>query len=84
MRYGSCFYNPIKDKTPVSDTGYIDLQSAFVHHTLPPNIAGAENDYNGIAEPASILGKPRDVFEGLDMQKAINNYKPDNDGSNSA
>lgn len=79
MVYDSFPFNPIKDKTPVSGTGFIDLKSAMVNHTIPSNIAESDMQYNGIDEPASILGKPRDVFEAMDMQKHINEYKPNND-----
>lgn len=71
MEYGDYRFNPVKDKTPVSQTGYIDAKSAFVNNAIPSQIAETEQDYNGIDDPASILGKPRDVFEALDMQKSI-------------
>lgn len=76
MVYTDFPFNPVRDKTPVSGTGFIDLKSAMVNNVIPSNIAESETDYNGIQDPASIMGKPRDVFEALDMQKAINEYKP--------
>lgn len=76
MVYKDFSFNPLRDKTPVSGTGFIDLKSAMVNNVIPSNIAESETDYNGIQDPASIMGKPRDVFEALDMQKAINDYKP--------
>lgn len=76
MVYSSFPFDPIKDKTPVSGSGFVDLKSAMVNHTIPSNIAESDLQYNGIEDPASILGKPRDVFEALDMQKSINEYKP--------
>lgn len=77
MRVGKCMFNPIKDKTPVSSTGFVDLQSAMVNSAVPSQIPGTDDDYNGIDDPASILGKPSDVFEAMDMQKHINNYSPE-------
>lgn len=79
MVYDKFPFNPAKDRTPVSTTGFIDLKSAFVNHTIPSNIAESDTDYNGIEDPNSILGKPRDAFEAMDMQKHINEYKPDKD-----
>ena len=31
----------------------------------------SESDYNGIDEPAQVLGKPHDIFEAIDTQKAL-------------
>lgn len=76
MVYKDFRFNPIKDKTPISRTGYIDLKSAMVNHAIPSNIAESEDDYNGIEDPASILGKPRDVFEAMEMQAHITNFTP--------
>lgn len=76
MVYKSFPFDPIKDKTPVSGSGFVDLKSAMVNHTIPSAIAESDLQYNGIEDPASILGKPRDVFEAVDMQKSINEYKP--------
>lgn len=75
MVYRDFPYNPLVDKCPVSQTGYVDLKDAFVHMTIPPQLAEAETDYNGIEDPQSILGKPRDVFEAMDMQKHISEFK---------
>lgn len=76
MVYKDFLFNPIKDKTPVTGSGFIDLKSAMVNHTIPSNIAESDMQYNGIDDPTAILGKPRDVFEAMEMQKSINEYKP--------
>lgn len=81
MVYSSFPFDPIKDKKPVSGSGFVDLKSAMVNHTIPSNIAESDLQYNGIEDPASILGKPRDVFEVMDMQKSINEYKPSENDS---
>lgn len=79
MVYKDFPFNPVKDKTPVSATGFVDLKSAMVNHTIPVGVASADSDYNGISDPASILGRPRDVFEAMDMQKHIRDFKPSSD-----
>lgn len=71
MVYSDFSFNPAKDKSPVSQTGYVDLKVAFVNMSLPSQLPDAETDYNGIEDPASIMGKPRDVFEALEMQSRI-------------
>lgn len=63
-----CKYNPIVDLNPVSQTGFVDLQKAMVNNCIPSNIVASEQDYNGIDDPASILGKPSDIFEAMDME----------------
>ena len=77
MVYENFAFNPLRDKSPVSTTGYIDLKSAMANSVIPSQLPDAEQDYNGIDDPASILGKPRDVFEAMDMEKHINNFKPE-------
>lgn len=67
-----CPFNPKVDKSPVSLLGYVDLKSAMVNHALPSQIAESEADYNGIEDPASIMGRPTDVFEAMEMQSHIN------------
>lgn len=67
-----CAFNPKVDKTPVSLLGYVDLKSAMVNHALPSQIAESETDYNGIEDPASIMGRPTDVFEAMEMQSHVN------------
>lgn len=64
-------FDPIKDLNPVSQTGFVDLNSAFANNFVPSVSENAESDYNGIEDPASILGRPRDVFEGLEMESYI-------------
>ena len=81
MVYEKFGFDPIRDKTPVSQTGFIDLKSAMVNNVIPSQIADTEDSYNGIEDPVSILGKPRDVFEAIDMQSHINDYKVDKEDS---
>lgn len=66
-----CFFDPVKDIAPVEQFGFVDLKSALANSVVPSVMADAENDYNGIENPDSILGKPSDVFEALDMQSAL-------------
>lgn len=65
-------YDPLRDNTPVSQTGYINLNKAFESHTIPSVIDDVEVAYNEIEDPSAILGKPSDVFEAYRMAKYIN------------
>lgn len=66
-----CSYNPEKDLKPVEEFGFINLKEAFVNRTVPSNLPDSETDYNGISDPASIVGKPTDVFDALRMQSEL-------------
>lgn len=76
MVYDSFPFNPLCDKNPVSSTGFVDLKSAFVNNAIPSNISNEDSDYNGIDDPASILGKPSDIFEAMEMESHISNFTP--------
>lgn len=66
-----CYYDPAVDLKPVEPFGFIDLKSAFVNKTVPSNLPDSEVDYNGIEDPASIVGRPSDVFDALRMQSEL-------------
>lgn len=66
-----CKYNPLVDMKPVDSFGFLDLASAYVNKTVPSDTVTQDADYNGIDDPASILGKPRDVFDALRLQDRI-------------
>lgn len=79
MRVGNCRFDPRRDIAPVSQTGFIDLKSAFASGVVPSVAPDADTDYNGIEDPQSILGRPSDVFEAIEMQSRINSYSPPSD-----
>lgn len=58
-------YDPQRDLAPVDQFGFIDLHDAYVNHCVPGDIAVNVEDYNGVDDPASLIGKSQDVFEAL-------------------
>lgn len=64
-------YDPVKDLNPVDPYGYVDLRSAFENHNVPSEIADELANYNGIDDPESILGTPKDIFEAYRMNDRI-------------
>lgn len=66
-----CNYDPVRDLKPVEQFGFIDLKTALDSSIVPSQMPESETDYNGIDEPAQVLGKPRDIFEAIDTQKAL-------------
>lgn len=71
MIFENCAFDPVRDLTPVDQYGFIDMKSALANSVVPSVMPGAEVDYNGIDDPASILGKPSDIFEAIEMQRAV-------------
>lgn len=74
-------WDPRRNKKAVDQFGFVDIIKIINTNTLPATEADGAEVYNGINDPASILGKPSDVFEAMAMQEAINDYKPDNSKS---
>lgn len=66
-----CNFDPVRDIAPVDQFGFVDLKLALDTSMVPSQMPGSESDYNGIEEPQQILGKPHDIFEAIDSQKAL-------------
>lgn len=64
-------FDPVRDLKPVDQFGFIDLKSALAESVVPSQMPDSEVDYNGIDDPDMVLGKPRDIFEVMDAQKAV-------------
>lgn len=67
----NCSYDPVRDIAPVEQFGFIDLKTALDSSIVPSQLPESDSDYNGIDEPARVLGKPHDIFEAIDTQKAL-------------
>lgn len=79
-----CLFNPERDLKPVEEFGFVDLKDAFVHSCVPSQVGESDADYNGIDNPESILGIPRDVFDALRMVQDLDarSSKENNDKDN--
>lgn len=66
-----CNYDPVRDLVPVDQHGFMDLKSAFANSCVPSVMPDSDVDYNGVDNPDSILGTPRDIFEAIDAQRAV-------------
>lgn len=60
-----CDFNPVKDQNPVDQVGFVDLRKAFLTATIPGDLSVDESRYNGVEEPASLVGRPSDVFDAI-------------------
>lgn len=70
MKVKDCPFDPVRDIAPVEQFGFIDLKDALANSIVPSQMPESETDYNGIDEPDKVLGKPSDIFEAMDAQKA--------------
>ena len=66
-----CEYNDITDIKEVDQFGFIDLNECMANGQVPSTVSNTEDEYNDIDDPASILGKPHDVFEAYRMQDYV-------------
>lgn len=64
-------FNPEEDSAPVEQSGFLSLQEAWVNRAVPGDVSGSSVDYNGIEEPESIAGKPRDFADAYMLSKKI-------------
>lgn len=56
-------YDPKRDISPVDQFGFVDLRDAFANHSLPGTLVSSDESFNGVEDPASLLGKSADVFD---------------------
>ena len=68
-------YDALKDLHPVDPMGFINLRDAFENHNVPTNVADDVANYNGIEDPESMLGTPKDIFEAYRMRDSIQKYE---------
>lgn len=55
-----------KDLNEVDQFGFFDLTESLLNGIVPENIGTDDLQYNGIEDPSTIAGKPRDVFQAVD------------------
>lgn len=56
-------YDPQKDLAPVDQFGFVNLRDAYINGSLPGDLSVSAEDYNGVDDPGSLLGRSADVFE---------------------
>lgn len=67
----NCVYNEVTDLSDVDQFGFVDLVECMSNGQVPSTVSDTEVSYNDIDDPASILGKPADVFEAYRMQDYV-------------
>ena len=71
MRVTGCPFDSTRDLKAVEQFGFIDLKTALDSSIVPSQLPESDSDYNGMDDPSQVLGKPSDVFEAIDTQKAL-------------
>lgn len=79
-----CKFSPERDIKAVVQFGFINRKESFATGIVPTVLPDSDVAYNGIENPAAILGKPEDVFDALHMQSAMNDYSPEGDSDKDA
>lgn len=68
-------YDPLKDVSEVSQTGFVDLNTCWKNNSIPSDIDIDEDSFDGVDNPASLLSNPKDVFDMALQRETIGNYK---------
>lgn len=76
-----CKFDEVKDVHKVDQFGFVDLVECLRNGDVPSQLAGTDDNYNGIEDPASIIGKPADVFDAIRMSDYIKKNGKKSDGS---
>lgn len=64
-------FDPVKDISEVDQFGYVNLVEALENGVIQSTLKIDDLGFNDIDDPASIMGKPRDVFEAYKMASVI-------------
>lgn len=72
MRYkGRVGFDKIKDMAEVEQFGYINLAQAYANGVVEGSANPDQLSFNQIEDPASIMGKPSDEFEAINMRSYV-------------
>ena len=77
-----CDFDKRRDLQEVEQTGFVNLVQALGHNVIDGNLELDDEKFNGIEEPAAILGRPKDGFDAMHYRETISGYKaPSNNPS---
>lgn len=64
-------YDPKKDRFPIIPEQAVQLGASVDLGRIPANLGDDGTRYNSIQNPANIVGKPRDYFDAVRMQREL-------------
>lgn len=62
-------FNPDIDEADVDQFGFIDMREAIANNVIVGNADINQQSFNNIEDPSTIIGKPRDVFDAMAVEK---------------
>ena len=66
-------YSMKRDLMEVDKFGYVDLREAGLNNSIPAAVNVDELSFNDIEDPSTIVGKPSDIFDAINMNVSISN-----------
>lgn len=64
-------YNPMADRHPVDQFGYVDIESAYRSGIVPAEAENEEIKYNNQTDPTKIGTVPRDKFDAYEYTRSV-------------
>lgn len=64
-------YNPVCDRHPVDQFGYVDLETSYKNGVVPATAENEEIKYNNQTDPTRIGNVPRDKFDAYEYTRAV-------------
>lgn len=71
-----CVYDPKRDIMPVDQFGFVDIVKANAESAIDDPLQIIESRFNGMEDPNEIGVRPNDVFEEMQANKVISEYRP--------
>lgn len=69
MYQKDCTFNPNCDLIPHASGLSVDIGAALRTGKVPTKLGPSDVAYNGINNPANIVGRPSDIFDSLRMEQ---------------
>lgn len=76
-----CKFDPVIDRTPVVPEQAVRIGLALQNGRIPAEMGPSEDLFNGIENPSDIVGRPRDVFDAMDLQARYSAVRKSKEGS---
>lgn len=66
-----CKFDPRADKSEVQQHVAIDLAEAVSNSVVPSQVSDEDLQYGNIESPSAIYGRPSDVFDAMQQNRAF-------------
>lgn len=62
-------FNSEIDDAEVDQFGFVDMREAIANNVIVGNADINQQSFNNIEDPSTIIGKPRDIFQAMAVEK---------------